>query len=99
MDKIYRVTYILNGTTERTDDFVQSLDNPYYRHTLNGFRSATMADNSTESALAAIRDEFDGVWGFDPNAVEIKSIITGHVEYKTRPTVKFAAPKPFFVAD
>ena len=63
MEKIYRVSYILSGITERTDDF------------------ATMHDNSTESAVKAIREKFNGVWGFEPNGIEIVSIISGHYEY------------------
>lgn len=98
MDKIYRVTYIISET-ERTDDFVPNVENPYYRHTLNGWNPATMADNSTESAIKAIREKFNGVWGFNPDNIEIKSIITGHVEYKTRTTAKFLSPKAVFVAD
>lgn len=34
----------------------------------------SMTDNSIESAIKAIRDKFNGVWGFDPNAIEILSI-------------------------
>ena len=97
MDKIYRVTYTI-GETERTDDFVTNAENPYYRRTSNGWRITTMADNSTESAIKAIREKFNGVWGFDPDAIVIKSIITGHVEYKT-PGNKLRTPQPVFVAD
>lgn len=102
MDKIYRVTYTLSGITERTDDFVPNADNPYYRRTLNGWNAATMADDSTESAINAIREKFKGVWGFNPDAIEIKSIVIGHVEYKTHTDARFKLirrPRPVFVAD
>lgn len=62
MESIYRVTYVLSGVTERTDDF------------------DTMADGTAESAVKAIREKFHGVWGFDPEAVEVKGIIKGHYE-------------------
>lgn len=77
MEKIYRVSYILNGITERTDDFTN------------------MADNSTESAVNAIREKFNGTWGFDPNGIEVKSIITGHYEYRPVPGINL----PFFKGD
>ena len=102
MDKIYRVTYTIGGITERTDDFVSNADNPYYRRTSNGFNAATMSDDSTESAINAIREKFKGVWGFNPDAIEIKSIITGHVEYvecKIPRAAKLRRPRPVFVAD
>lgn len=88
MEKIYRVSYILNGVTERTDDFnAEGMD--------NGFNVSHMVDNSTESAIKAIREQFSGVWGFDPNGIEIKSIITGHYEYQM-PTNPSIARLPFF---
>lgn len=102
MDKIYRVTYTICGDIERTDDFVSDENNPYYRRTLNGFNPATMADNSTESAINAIREKFNDVWGFNHDAIEIKSIITGHVEYvecKIPRAAKLRRPSPVFVAD
>lgn len=63
MKKIYQVTYILSGITERTDDF------------------NNMVDGSVESATKAIKEKFKDVWGFDPNAIEVKSVISGHYEY------------------
>lgn len=108
MDKIFRVTYIINGI-ERTDDFVPNEDNPYYRYTLNGCFPytpcygccpATMADNSTESAIGAIRVKFRDEW--EEDEIEIKSIISGHVEYKVPPTRYPGLRKhikPVFVAD
>lgn len=102
MDKIYRVTYTIGGITERTDDFVSNADNPYYRRTLNGWNAATMSDDSTESAINAIREKFKGLWGFNPDAIEIKSIVTGHVEYvecKIPRAAKLRRPRPVFVAD
>ncbi len=77
MEKIYRVSYILNGITERTDDFTN------------------MTDNSIESAVNAIREKFNGTWGFNPNGIEIKSIIAGHYEYQM-PTNPSVARLPFF---
>lgn len=72
MKKIYEVTYILGGITERTDRF----DN--------------MTDNSTESAVKAIQDKFDGVWGFDPDAIEVKKIVSGHYERRKLNRLPFA---------
>ena len=83
MKKVYRVSYIHNGITERTDDFT------------------TMTDNSTESAVKAICEMFNGVWGFNPNGIEIKSIVSGHYEYQPDPrcNLPFFKGNKVFVAD
>ena len=94
MKKVYRVSYILNGITSRTDDFnAEGMS--------HGFNVAHMADNSTESAINAIREQFNGVWGFDPNDIEIKSIVSGHYEYQPDPrcNLPFFTGKKVFVAD
>lgn len=88
MEKIYRVSYILSGITERTDDFNAE-------EMANGFNVAHMVGNSTESAIEAIREQFSGVWGFDPNAIEVKSIVHGHYEYRPVPGINL----PFFKGD
>lgn len=94
MEKVYRVSYILSGITERTDDFTAD-------GMANGFNVAHMADNSTESAINAIREQFNGVWGFDPNGIEIKSIDVGHYEYQPDPrcNLPFFKGKKVFVVD
>lgn len=79
MEKIFRVTYILSGITVRTDDFTDD----------------AMDGNSTESAVKAIRKQFNGVWGFDPNAIEVESIVPGHYEYRPVPGINL----PFFKGD
>lgn len=43
----------------------------------------TMADGTAESAVKAIQEKFHGVWGFDPEAIEVKGILVGH--YEVRP--------------
>lgn len=88
MEKIFRVTYILNGITERTDDFNAE-------GMANGFNVAHMSDSSEESALNAIREQFNGVWGFDPNEIEVKSVVSGHYEYQPVPGLNL----PFFKGD
>lgn len=79
MGKTFRVTYILSGITVRTDDFDDN----------------AMHGNSPESAVKAIREQFNGVWGFDPNAIEVKSIVPGHYEYRPVPGINL----PFFKGD
>ena len=79
MEKIFRVTYILSGITVRTDDFTDD----------------AMDGNSTESAVKAIRKQFNGVWGFDSNAIEVVSIVPGHYEYRPVPGINL----PFFKGD
>lgn len=40
-----------------------------------------MVDGSVESAINAIKDKFNGVWGRDSSSIKIKSVISGHYEY------------------
>ena len=93
MEKIYRVSYILNGIIERTDDFATP-GSPLIASTLDGWNVATMTDGSTESAIHAIRQKFNGVWGFNPDAIEIKSVVGGRYEYHQPANV--GRPLPFF---
>lgn len=88
MDKIYRVSYILGGITERTDDF--SIDgNPDIR--------------DTDIFVEAIAKKFNGVWGVDVKKVEILSVVVGHYEKRLRPgRVRLPSPMGYrrvFVED
>ena len=57
-----------------------------------------MTDNSTESAIKAIREKFNGAWGFDPESIEVKETVSGHFERKADPRWPFGSFR-FFVAD
>lgn len=102
MEQIYRVSYIINGITERTDDFAAA-GNPATANMADGWAVATMADGSTESAIQAIRHKFNGVWGFNPDAIEVKAVVTGHYEYRqpvtVAPVLPFFKGNKVFVAD
>ena len=102
MEKIFRVTYTLDGITERTDDFATP-GSSLIESTRNGWNDATMTDASTESAIQAIQQKFNGVWGFNPAAIEVKEVISGHYEYRQPVTVAPALPffkgNKVFVAD
>ena len=93
MEKISRVSYILNGITERTDDFAAE-GNHAAANMAEGWNVATMTDGSTESAIQAIRQKFNGVWGFNPDAIEIKAVVSGHYEYQQPDHI--GHPIPFF---